>query len=232
MQPLLVARPASRYKERMTQPLRKFGVDDADVYWQRRRDASDTGEKRIHRFLAALTTELLPQRGRVLDCGVGPGHTFRLCSQRHETYGVEISAKAIELYDFPTTTIKQADLTRGIPDFGVAFDVIIASMILHWFDRPWEYLASARQRLAPSGKLIVVIPNITNYHFRIGFLFGKFPPISPSHKNFQTPAEFEAMVAEHGWRIERRATPKKTLRARWWPTLFSQDIVYVLSPED
>jgi SAM-dependent methyltransferase len=210
--------------------IRKFGVRDADQYWRDRQDRKTTAERRLHRFLARMIDELAGPGGAVLDCGVGSGHVFRLCRQRQKMYGVEMSAYAIGGYSFPTDTIRQADLNGGIPDFGVRFDVVLVSMVFHWLDDPAGFLRLVAGSLSDRGRLIAVIPNITYYRHRIAYLFGKFPPISLSHRNFQTPCEFEATARQAGWRIERRTTPQPTLRGRLWPTVFSQDVVYVLAP--
>jgi len=207
---------------------RKFGVEDPDQYWLQRQTEKRVSEKRLHRFLSNLVDEIFPSGARVLDCGVGPGHVFRLCRRKHETYGVELSAEAIAMYDFPTNNLRQADLNKGIPDFGIKFDIIIASRLLHWLSEPHKFLQQAKDMLSTAGRLIVVIPNITYYRYRMAYLFGKFPPISLSHRNFQVPAEVEQMFKEVGLEIERRVTPKKWLKARLWPTLFATDIVYVL----
>src|SRR5438874_7347151 len=212
----------------MTEQVRTFGVKDHDAYWQKRRDALDLKERRLHRFLAALADEFAPEGGKVLDCGVGDGHTFHLCSENHDVWGVELSDEAIALSGCPREKIKQADLNDGIPDFGFLFDVIIVSHVMHWLIDPGQFLDRLHERIAPAGKLLVLIPNITNYHHRLRFLFGKFPPVSPSHKNFQTPAEFEQMTRDHGWNVVRRTTAKPSLKAKLWPTLFAADLVYVL----
>ena len=213
----------------MTSNVRKFGVDDPDQYWRERVANSRASEKRIHRFIFEQIQSLFPPGAAVLDCGVGDGHVFRLCREHYQTYGVEFSQEAIDRYEFPTNTISRFDLNGGIP-FDKQFDAIVISMVLHWLDQPQQFLQNAARHLSPRGRLLVVIPNVTNYHYRIGFLFGKFPPISPSHKNIQTPAEAESMFRAAGYHIEKRLSPKPGLRAKLWPTLFSADILYILSP--
>jgi 2-polyprenyl-3-methyl-5-hydroxy-6-metoxy-1,4-benzoquinol methylase len=214
----------------MSDAIRKFGVDHADTYWRDRQNENRVTERRLHRFLRDIADQIAPDGGKVLDCGMGAGHVFRLCSEKHETYGVEMSSQAIAMYDFPIDNVRQADLNEGIPSFSVKFDVIILSMVLHWLDDPEKFIRTIDQYLSPTGRLVVVIPNITNYHYRIGFLFGKFPPISPSHKNFQTPCEVEQMIEKAHCRIEQVLSPKKSFKTRFWPRLFSTDIVYVLKP--
>lgn len=210
--------------------LRKFGVEDPDEYWRERVASSRTSEHRIHRFIFQLIRERFPAGGYVLDCGVGDGHVFRLCRKHYNTYGVEFSKEAISRYEFPTDNIAHADLNNGIPEFGLGFDVIVLSMVLHWLNDPEGFLRRAAAKLSSRGRLIIVIPNVTNYHYRIGFLFGKFPPISLSHKNILTPREAEQMFRAAGYEIERVLTSKRSWKARLWPRVFSTGIVYVLKP--
>jgi SAM-dependent methyltransferase len=213
-----------------TTSLRTFGVRDCDTYWSDRQRRAAVGEAPIHRFLAALVDKYAPERGNVLDCGAGEGHVLRLCSRRHHVYGVELSCQAIEKYGFPYESVVQADLNEGIPQFPMAFHAIVASWLLHWLDRPEDFLRQARRRLAPGGVLIVNVPNITHYRYRVQMLVGRFPAISLSHKNFQTPSEIEAMARVAGYHIVRRLSPKRTLRAALWPKMFAGNLVYVLRP--
>jgi len=215
----------------MYETARKFGVDNPDIYWQQRKDKNRVGEKRLHRFLSNLVDGIVPKNGgRFLDCGMGSGHVFRLCMEKHQAYGIELSSEAIAMCNFPTHNIKQADLNNGIPDFGVKFDVIIASMVLHWLDNPEQFLCQAKTKLTQQGRLLVVIPNIVLYSYRIAYLFGKFPPISLSHKNFYVPKEVEQMFKNAGFSIERKLSARRSIHAKLLPVLFSADIVYVLKP--
>lgn len=212
--------------------IRRFGVTDYEAYWIHRKKIGTTRQTRLHGFLASLVGRLVHPGSRVLDCGVGPGHAYRLIAENNEAYGVEISDEAIALYDFDTSRIAQADLNNGIPDFGGKFDVIITSMIIHHLDNPAEFLQQVMKQLAPGGYFVPVIPNICYWPYRFGYFFlGKFPPISHAHKNFQTAAEFEKLVEDAGFSKRRLLTPKKSWRAKLLPTWFSQDLIYVLQSE-
>lgn len=214
----------------MPDKIRTFGVKDPDNYWRERAQAGRTAEKRVHHFIHELSNKLSPSRGKVLVCGVGDGHEFRLCSKDHETYGVEWSSEAISGYDFATDNIAQADLNDGLPNFDVKFDVITISMVLHWLDEPEKFLSKCKSSINNNGGLVVIIPNITHYRYRINYLFGTFPPISASHKNFQTPNECEAMFERAGYKIAERSAIKPVFKAQQWPTLFATDIGYILKP--
>ena len=209
--------------------VREFGVRNADDYWRLRGRESTTGERRLHRFLASLVGRLAEAGSHVLECGAGEGHVLRRCSRHYHVHAIELSSEAVAGYDFPTDSIHQVDLNEEVPDFDVLFQVIIASCLLHWLDRPDAFLEQLHGLLAPSGRLIVNIPNITHFDYRLRYLFGEFPAISLSHKNFQTPREFEEMARGCGYRVERRVSPRRAPHARLWPKLFSHDIVYVLA---
>ncbi len=207
---------------------RRFGVENSDAYWIERNKQGRNQERRLHKFILEIINQIAPCNGTVLDCGTGSGHVFRLCMKKYRVYGIEQSAEAIKGYDFPTANIKQYDLNNGIPDFGVMFDIVVISMVLHWLNDPAAFLKKAKEKLTPGGRLLVVVPNITYYRFRIAFLLGRFPPISLSHKNFQVPREVEQMFDDTGFQIERRLSPKKSFMAWLFPAVFSSDLVYVL----
>jgi 2-polyprenyl-3-methyl-5-hydroxy-6-metoxy-1,4-benzoquinol methylase len=216
----------------VSKELRTFGVTDHDAYWRGRVAAGRTNEKRIHRYLLSEMEKEVAAGSNILDCGVGDGHVFRLAMEKFKPYGIELSGEVIGRYEFPMNNIRQADLNEGIPDFGVKFEAIVASMVLHWLDDPQKFLEDSKKHLTAQGKIFIVIPNITNYRYRIGFLFGIFPPISPSHKNFMTPKECEDIFKRAGYIIQKRSSPKKSLKARLWPTVFGTDILYQVQPEN
>jgi len=215
----------------MSKKLRTFGVQNPDDYWKDRAKEGRTAKKRVHHFIHELCNELAPTNSKVLVCGVGDGHEFELCSKDYLTYGVEWSSEAISGYDFPTDTIIQADLNNGLPDFGTKFDIITISMVLHWLNEPETFLSNCKPSINENGGLVVIIPNITHYRYRIKYVFGEFPPISPSHKNFQTPAECEIMFEKAGFNIVKRTGIKPSFKSKYWPTVFATDIGYILKPK-
>ncbi|MEM7387329.1 MAG: class I SAM-dependent methyltransferase [Verrucomicrobiota bacterium] len=213
----------------MSSTTRRLGVDDADAYWRERKAGDRAKEGRMHRVVVGLIDERFPDGGKVLDCGVGDGHVYRLASARHRAFGVEQSPEVIANYDFPADTVEQADLNDGIPEFnGESFDAIVISMVLHWLDDPGGFLEVAAKRLTGRGRLYVIIPNVVNYRHRIDLLRGRFPKISLSHRNIMTPPEVEAMIRMHGLKIEQRLSSKNDFRNRCWPFLFAKDLIYVL----
>ncbi len=216
----------------MAEKIREFGIDDADHYWKERKNSGRVAEKRIHHFIKELVDEVSngDSTAKLLICGVGDGHEYRLCAENYQTWGVEMSQYAIDQYPFNKEKIVNADLNHGIPEFDENFNAIVVSMVLHWLDDPATFLKTAKERLAENGRLVTIVPNITHYRYRLRFLTGHFPPISASHKNFQTPAEVEDMFIEAGYTIEKKAPVKPVLKARLFPTLFATEIGYILKP--
>jgi SAM-dependent methyltransferase len=206
----------------------KFGISDYDHYWENRFNEAHYQFTDVHRKIIEEARKILGERrALVLDCGVGPGHVFKILSRYYDTYGIEISEKAFELYNFNTDNIAIWDLNNGLPDYSPKMDLIIASRIIHHLEEPILFLKRVRESLKHKGWFMGVIPNICYYHHRLKFLVGKFPPISKAHLNFQTGADFKRMVMDSGFRFLKLTTPKKTIRAKLWPTVFSQDLIYV-----
>jgi SAM-dependent methyltransferase len=204
------------------------GISDYNDYWIDRIDKKHYQFTDVHQKIVEVVKGILgTEKARVLDCGVGPGHVFKELSRLYETYGLEISDKVFSLYGFDTSRIQIWNLNNGLPSFNPPLDLIIASRIVHHLTDPVNFLEHLRKNLRINGWFVGVIPNICYYHHRIKFLFGKFPPISGAHVNFQTGPSFEKMVVEKGFALRQLTTPKKTIRAKFWPTVFSQDLIYV-----
>jgi SAM-dependent methyltransferase len=208
--------------------MKRFGVTDYDNYWESRFADKHYQFTDVHRKIIKTAREILGTRkARVLDCGVGPGHVFRVLSDYYDTFGIEISEKAFELYDFDTNNITIGDMNNGLPDYPEKMDLVIASRIVHHMEDPALFVSRVRDVITSGGWFMGIVPNICYYHHRLKFLIGKFPPISRAHVNFQTGPDFERMVTGEGFRLNKLTTPKTTIRAKLRPTLFSQDLIYV-----
>jgi SAM-dependent methyltransferase len=203
-------------------------MTDYEKYWDRRLAKGHYQFGSVHEKTIAIVHGFLgDKRGVILECGVGPGHVYRELSKKYEVHGIEISGKAFQLYDFDTTNILKWDLNDGLPAYEKFFDVIIMGRILHHLHDPRVVLTHARSRLASGGILLAIIPNIFYYKHRLNYLFGRMPRISQAHVNFHSGPEFQAEVESVGFKLVRLTTPKRTMRARLWPTLFSQDLFYI-----
>lgn len=208
--------------------MEKFGVTDYDRYWDHRIAIEHYQFTKVHRKIIQIAREILGDReASILDCGVGPGHVFKTLSERYHAYGIEISKKAFGLYDFNKDRITLWDLNKGLPAYPEKMDLIVASRIIHHLEDPAFFLEQVKKNLKEKGWFLAVIPNICYYRHRLKYMFGTFPQISRAHINFQTGPDFEKTVASHGFSLWKLTTPKNTIRAKLWPTVFSQDLIYV-----
>ena len=208
--------------------MKKFGIDNYDRYWEKRCADKHYQFTEVHRTIIRIAKEILgDKKARILDCGVGPGHVFKELSKFYDTFGIEISQKAFGLYNFNTDNIIVRDLNTGMPEFTEKIDLVIASRIIHHLNDPRLFIEQVKQILKEDGWFMGVIPNICYYRHRLKFLMGKFPPISGAHVNFQTGPDFQNMVTGAGFSLCKLTTPKHTIRAKLWPTVFSQDLIYV-----
>ena len=208
--------------------MKKFGIPDYDRYWENRIGQKHYEQSQVHIKIVETAIEILGgKKARVLDCGVGPGHVFKKLSEHYEAYGIEVSKRVFDLYNFNTDKIKIWNLNKGLPAYSEKMDLVIASRIIHHLEDPVTFIKQVRKIIKDNGWLMGVIPNICYYHHRIKFLLGEFPPISGAHINFQTGSDFQEMVNREGFRLQKLTTPKKTIRAKLWPKLFSQDLIYV-----
>jgi len=206
----------------------RFGVESYEDYWKARKAGGKVAFTLTHGKIVELIRRYVSPGDSVLDCGVGPAQSYKLLAPDYQMYGVELSSEAIALYDFELARIKQADLNDGIPEFGVKFDGIIASMILHHLEDPLKFLNQVKERLSPKGVFLAVHPNICYYKFRLNYLLkGAFPAISLAHRNFLTPHEIRSLLETAKFDIIETTSSKRKLRARLWPHLFSQDLFYV-----
>jgi 2-polyprenyl-3-methyl-5-hydroxy-6-metoxy-1,4-benzoquinol methylase len=200
-----------------------FGVKDYESYWRSRKLSGDFFQTRIHRRIVEIIQKFVPGGKRILDCGVGPAIYYKVLAECYEMYGIEFSAEAISLYDFDTSRIKSADLNVEIPDFGVRFDAVIASMIVHHMADPLAFLKRIKGSLVPSGIALIVHPNLTYYKHRLRLLSGSFPKFSSSHRVFLVPRAIEEVIRKAGFSIEKIESTKRRAFAR----LMSPEIFYV-----
>lgn len=209
----------------------KFGVDDYNDYWKKRKERDRTGLSEIHKIVIGVVNKYAKPGAKVLDLGVGPGHTFKELQKKYDCYGVEISDEAFSLYDFPADKIKKHDLKDGVPKFtGIApFDVVIASSILHHFPDPTELLKNIASNMNKESTFVFVTPNVSFFLHRIKYFFlGKFPEVSCGHKNFLTPYEWVKILDKEGFSIsEIKTMGRHRVLLRLFPFIFSGALFFV-----
>jgi len=106
-----------------------------------------------------------------------------------------------------------ANLDREIPEGEGPFDVIVYGDVLEHLVDPLRVLVELDRSLAPTGFVVISVPNIAHLWIRLLLLFGRFEYLDRgildhSHLRFFTERSLRAMLANAGLSIVRfTATP-------------------------
>ncbi|HEX7380954.1 MAG TPA: methionine biosynthesis protein MetW [Nevskiaceae bacterium] len=150
---------------------------------------------------------------RILDLGCGDGSLLRCLAGSHavDGYGLEIDPGNVNTCIAAGVDVIQADLNAGLGDFDDdSFDTVIMTQALQVLERPDRAIA---EMLRVGREAIVTFPNFGHWRARMALGNGHMP-VTPAlpHRWYETPnihlctvRDFEALCAEHGWRIVRRA---------------------------
>ena len=117
---------------------------------------------------------LIDKPGLALDLGGGNGLlTASLKEKGVESIGVdaaepaEITAPFLKYYQVDLNNSKELNFKRE-------FDYLIAADILEHLSSPMDFLRHVKQFLKPEGKIIISLPNIALWFYRISLLIGRF----------------------------------------------------------
>ena len=185
----------------------------------------------------AAVAAAVPEGARVLDIGCGDG---RLLAWLRDTKGVEGRGIELDPSDVAAAVgrglaVVQGDADTDLADYpDTAFDVVILSNTLQAMHRP----AAVLEQLVRIGRSAVVsFPNFGHWRVRLGLaLSGRMPvtrslPVSwheTPNIHFCTIADFEALAAEMGLTVERRAALHSGRPVALWPNLLADTGVFVL----
>jgi len=143
---------------------------DASAYEQlpfdqaHRRDKSWRVEWRLRCYDLAVVLQLIgaPSRQRILDVGAWNGWlSQRLGARGHAVTAIDFFAgeydglRARQFYRAPAWDAIQMDL-RDLSLLDAQFDVVILNHCLQFFPAPADYVAEAKRRVAPGGRLILI----------------------------------------------------------------------------
>ncbi|WP_232311872.1 bifunctional glycosyltransferase/class I SAM-dependent methyltransferase [Janibacter melonis] len=196
--------------------------------------------------------------GKVLDVGCSDGR-FGAAARAlgHEVHGVDIVT-----HEGVTNRIDaffEADLAAGLPEQAHDdYSTIVAGDVLEHVVDPGALLDQMVERLAPSGHLLISVPNISHWYPRGRIAVGRFDydsrgPLDEGHLRFFTRRTIEQLLSRHGLRVVESATVgapvdvvdragPRTLTtslvrrlgridhaaAQAWPTMFGYQLLYKL----
>ncbi len=193
----------------------------------------------------------------ILDIGCGAGDNARALAEHGKVVdGVSISASEIEVAKMWCRSAILYDLEQGLPPhINGLYDVCLCSHVLEHITEPSELLRDIRSVLKRnSGMLIVALPNIMHYRFRLRLLLGRFEYTSDgvmdnTHYRWYTFASGKRLLETNGfvvrrafsegsfplWKL-RKVLPGAVGRAldemacRYRPGLFGLQHIYVATP--
>ncbi|MDB4903991.1 MAG: cyclopropane fatty acyl phospholipid synthase [Mucilaginibacter sp.] len=114
----------------------------------------------------------------ILDIGCGTGELGKALKEQAPeriVYGITYSEEEKIEATSKIDTVIMADLNSfNFNDLEKKFDVVIASHVLEHLYQPWEVVANMQLKLDIKGKLIIAIPNLLYYKYRLQILKGKF----------------------------------------------------------
>ena len=162
-----------------------------------------------------LTFENIPGGERVLEIGCGDGELlFKFKSKYQEVWGIEIAPsridrikKKIENEDENNIRVRVGDANQRLDFKDGYFDTITAISVLeHLFD-PYYFMSECYRLLRSNGTLIVQVPNIAYFSYRIGLLFGRLPVTSQEigwdggHLHYFTRLSLKRLFEKEGFEV-------------------------------
>jgi len=153
--------------------------------------------------------DLIPDRQRVLEIGTAAGHVTRALAEKGcSVVGVEMDVKQAALAApfcrrLVVGNIEALDLDHEVPE---VFDVVLCGDVLEHLQDPGAVLQKLLRRLAPSGYLVVSIPNIAHATVRLSLLGGRFAYtpcglLDATHLRFFTLASIVGLFNDNGLEI-------------------------------
>lgn len=194
------------------------------------------------------STELIPERSRVLDIGCATGFIGRYLKSKKkcEVWGIELGKEeAREAKKYLDKII-----VGDIEDIGTAnqikgkFDIVFASAIVEHLKEPGESLKHWKKFIKKNGKLIITTSNIAHWSQRLSLLKGEFEYkdygiLDNTHLHFYTPTTFRKLLKESGYNIEHFSIdpvgggiPRiSKILSKIFPNIFAYQMLILASPK-
>lgn len=125
-----------------------------------------------------------------------------------DVVGFDIDSSALRCLDaaFPDARFVCADVTVAVPEeWHGRFQLVIAGEVLEHVPSAGAFLVGARKLLAPSGHLLVTVPNACSPKIGIRSLLGR-ESVHPDHHTYYGPRTLERALRSAGYQLESMAT--------------------------
>ena len=195
-----------------------------------------------------MACKLVSNGERVLDVGCGNGSMlFRLTHKYSELYGVDITPSRLdearktvaEKYsDLPNKFyFHEGNLDQTVEFESDYFDTIICLATLEHVYDIYNLIKEVHRMLKPGGNIIVEVPNIAYFRYRVKLLFGILPVTSSPHNweeigwdgghiHYFTMKKLCDFIESHGFKVTVKTGGGFLAQLRnWWPSLLTGDII-------
>jgi methionine biosynthesis protein MetW len=178
----------------------------------------------------------------LLDIGCGDGELLLLLKDKYrQLYGIDIAKPRIDRIRKKCSNesnihVILGDINRQLPFADGSFDTItVISVLEHIFD-PYHLMKECYRLLREKGTLIVQVPNIAWFPYRIRALMGKVPEAPGAeggewdyeHLHYFTRTSLKKLFEREGFRVERITSGGIFAKPRRiWGSLLSGDIFMV-----
>ena len=155
--------------------------------------------------------DLVGRDRRVLDVGCWTGDLGRVLVERGcEVSGVEIDPEAAAVAEQHLTRVVVADLDRtplSAQFEAGSFDVVVFADVLEHLHDPHQALVAARTLLAPGGRIVISVPNVSHGSLRLALLQGRWTLtdtglLDRTHIRFFTRERLAEVLAGAGLVVE------------------------------
>jgi methionine biosynthesis protein MetW len=176
-----------------------------ESYWSPR-GPNPTGQ--MWPELATLYEQNVPEGARLLDIGCGDGRTSGLWLKRHgcDYVGVDISENAVQVARSLGLESARIEDAASLPFPDASFDAAACIEVLEHLFEPHRAVSEALRVLRPGGVLIVTVPNIAYWRWRLDLaLLGRWNPLG------------DTLAVKEPWRDPhiRFFNPKSMRRLLW-----------------
>jgi 2-polyprenyl-3-methyl-5-hydroxy-6-metoxy-1,4-benzoquinol methylase len=157
----------------------------------------------------AVLDQITTKNVYVLDVGCGNGDNAQILKGRGCIVdGITLSLKEAESVSNILRNVYIHNLEKGLPDVEEKYDYVICSHVLEHIGYPEKLLYDIYKSLKQDGKLVVALPNVMHYKFRIELLKGNFPFEESgiwdyTHLRWYTFDSAKTLLIQNGFKIEK-----------------------------